>query len=128
MGGKLTLILYTCMGVHPTLCTDHHCYTKMKLAPHERVNVLAAKCMAIKGNLDCRNFQLQPLHIYAIIRVTPIRRTIFNSLLFFIFFSFFKLGGIHPFVRYLILYNNDSFMSMVETPVSMLQGYRVMFG
>ena len=27
-------------------------------APHERFNVLAVECMAIKGNLDCRNLQL----------------------------------------------------------------------
>ena len=61
-------------------------------APHERFNVLAVECMAIKGNLDCRNFQLQPLLAHAIVRVMPIRRTIFNYFLFFILFSFFKLG------------------------------------
>ena len=91
-------------------------------APHERFNVLAVECMAIKGNLDCRNFQLQPLLAHAIVRVMLIRRTIFNYFLFFscffILFSFFKLGE----------NNNDSLMSMVETLVSMLQGYRVAFG
>ena len=101
-------------------------------APHERFNVLVVECMAIKGNLDCRNFQLQPLLAHAIVRVMPIRRTIFNYFLFFSCFLFYFLSSswekIHPFVGYLTMNNNDSFMSMVETPVRMLQGYRFVFG
>ena len=101
-------------------------------APHKCFNVLAVECMTIKGNLDYRNFQLQPFHAHAIVRVMPIRRSIFNYFLFFSFFLSYFLSSswekIHPFVGYLAMNNNDSLMSMVETLVIMLQGYRVAFG
>ena len=54
--------------------------------PPEHFMVVAAECMAIKDNLEYRNFQLQPLQAHAIVRVT---------LQFFLDFSFlFFLGNL----------------------------------
>ena len=94
------------------LCTD----------PHEHFMVVAAECMAIKDNLEYRNFQLQPLQAHVIVRV------IFSYFLNFLIFSFFVIflilnaciswytalfthlsswEKIHPFVRYLTMNNNQ---------------------
>ena len=83
------------------------------------------------------------LHVHGIMKVTPIRRTIFTFLFFLSFFiNLFNSECMHflvswytalfirpsncekisPFVRCLAMNNYDSFTWTVDTPPSMLQG------
>ena len=117
----------------------HQSLPQRDQALDECFNLVPDECMAIENHRENRSFQLDSLHVHAIIKAS-----------LFCFFLFVlnnhKDSDMHllvswflcillyssnpritrktcsPFVRYLAMNNYDSFMWTVDTPPSMLQG------